>query len=107
MAQKTYTELIDDVDGSKAEETVRFSLDGVAYEIDLSADNAAKIRDDLSGWTAPARRVAGRRIRGTGKTASSDSESAKIREWARSTGREVSTRGRIPADLREAYHAAH
>lgn len=109
MARKTFVELIDDVDGSKAEETVSFSLDGVAYEIDLSDENAEKLREEIGEWVSRARRVAGRRIRGTGgATASASSnDSSKIRAWARENGREVSDRGRIPEELRQAYYAAN
>ncbi|MBK0332972.1 Lsr2 family protein [Brachybacterium halotolerans subsp. kimchii] len=109
MARKTFVELIDDVDGSKAEETVSFSLDGVAYEIDLSDENAEKLRAEIGEWVTRARRVAGRRIRGTGSgsTSSSSNDSAKIRVWARENGREVSDRGRIPEELRQAYYAAN
>lgn len=107
MARKTFVELIDDVDGSKAEETVSFSLDGVAYEIDLSDQNAEKLREEIGNWTARARRVAGRRIRGTGGATAGSSDSAKIRSWARENGREVSDRGRIPEELRQAYYAAN
>ncbi|PWH06943.1 hypothetical protein DEO23_08595 [Brachybacterium endophyticum] len=107
MARKTFVELIDDLDGSKAEESVSFALDGVAYEIDLSKENADKLREELGEWTSRARRVAGRRIRGTGGSPASSSDSAKIRAWARENGHEVSDRGRIPEELRQAYYAAN
>ena len=109
MARKTFVELIDDLDGSKAEETVSFSLDGVAYEIDLSVENAERLRSEIGNWTAQDRRVAGRRIRGTGAATSTggSNDSSKIRQWARENGREVSDRGRIPEELRQAYYAAN
>ncbi|MCL6421822.1 Lsr2 family protein [Brachybacterium sp. JHP9] len=108
MARKTFVELIDDLDGSKAEESVSFSLDGVAYEIDLSAENAERLRSDIGEWVGKARRVAGRKTRGTGSasSASANNDSAKVRQWARENGREVSDRGRIPEELRQAYYAA-
>jgi hypothetical protein len=63
MASRTVTTLIDDVDGSDADETVRFSIDGTEYEIDLSEANAAKLRDGLAGYIGKARRIGGRRGR--------------------------------------------
>ena len=57
MAQKHIVQLIDDLDGSAATETVSFSLDGAAYEIDLSAGNATKLRDALSNYIANGRRA--------------------------------------------------
>jgi hypothetical protein len=49
----------DDLDGSEANETIRFSLDGVSYEIDLNGKNADRIREALSLYVSNARRVAG------------------------------------------------
>lgn len=51
MAKRTITMLVDDLDGSKAAETVSFAVDGVSYEIDVSEENAAKLRDDFAVWT--------------------------------------------------------
>ena len=49
MAKKVTITLVDDIDGtSSADETVSFSLGGVSYEIDLSSDNAGKLRDALA-----------------------------------------------------------
>ncbi|MDN5685304.1 MAG: Lsr2 family protein [Brachybacterium sp.] len=107
MARKTYVELVDDLEGGTAAETVSFAVDGVAYEIDLSEDNARKLREELDGWVAKARRVGGRRSRGTGSRAGSSNDSARIREWARSAGYEVPDRGRISGTIRKAYEEAH
>ena len=49
MATLTTVTVVDDLDGSEAAESVEFALDGVAYEIDLSEDNAEKLRDALAG----------------------------------------------------------
>lgn len=110
MARKTFVELIDDIDGGKADETVTFSLDGVGYEIDLTADNAQKLRDELGKWVSTARRVSGRKTTrsasSAGSSASSE-ETARIREWARENGYQVSDRGRISGEIRSAYQAAH
>lgn len=107
MARKTIVELIDDIDGDKATQTVSFSLDGAAYEIDLSEENAERLRNDLGEWTARARRVSGARRRASGTTRASSQETAKIRSWARENGYQISDRGRISSQIREAYQAAH
>lgn len=113
MAKKVTVTLVDDFDGEgAADETVEFGLDGVTYEIDLSSRNAAKLRDDLKSWMEASRRVGGRR-RGrssgpvrSGRGAIDREQSAAIREWARRNGHNVSTRGRIPAEIIAAFHAA-
>ncbi|AHH15255.1 histone-like nucleoid-structuring protein Lsr2 [Nocardia nova] len=114
MAKKVTVSLIDDVDGeSIADETIEFAIDGVSYEIDLSAANAAKLRDGLDAWVSNARRVSGRRRSkpigaGTaapkGRVSMDREQSAAIREWARRKGHKVSARGRISADVVESYH---
>src|ERR1700739_1070311 len=111
MANKVSVTLVDDCDGAgAAAETVEFGLDGVTYEIDLSSKNAAKLRGDLKQWVAAGRRVGGRRRgrsgSGGGRGAIHREQSAEIREWARRNGHNVSTRGRIPADVIDAFHAA-
>jgi hypothetical protein len=112
MAQKVQVILVDDLDGGDAEETVSFALDGVSYEIDLNAANASRLRDELAPWVGHARRVGGRagggRRASRGRAASaSSSETAAVREWAREHGHKVSERGRISAEVMEAYKAAH
>ncbi|BBZ09112.1 Lsr2 family protein [Mycolicibacterium doricum] len=112
MAKKVTVTLVDDFDGEgTADETVEFGLDGVSYEIDLSSRNAKKLREDLKQWVDAGRRVGGRRRgRATGpiraRGAIDREQSAAIREWARRNGHNVSTRGRIPADVIDAFHAA-
>ena len=112
MAKKVTVTLVDDFDGDgPADETVEFSLDGVSYEIDLSAKNAKKLREDLKQWIDAGRRVGGRRRGrhggpGRGRGSIDREQSAAIREWARRSGHKVSTRGRIPAEIIEAFHAA-
>ncbi|KRF37176.1 histone-like nucleoid-structuring protein Lsr2 [Nocardioides sp. Soil805] len=110
MAQKVNIILVDDLDGSEAAETVSFGLDGASYEIDLNDANAAALREALAGYVGHARKTTGgaRRGRRTGSAASSSSGNTKdIREWAKSQGMEVSERGRISADVQQAYDAAH
>lgn len=105
MAQRVHIVLEDDVDGSEAAETVSFSLDGVSYEIDLSEQNAAKLRDELALWVDHARRVGGRRS--TGKKPGKGSAANDIRAWAQAQGMQVSARGRVSAEVREAYEKAN
>ena len=107
MAQRVNIVLVDDIDGSEASETVAFGLDGTSYEIDLNDKNATKLRDALAGYVGHARKVGGaRRTRGAAKSAGGTS-AKDVREWARANGHKVPDRGRIPADVREAYDAAH
>jgi Lsr2 len=112
MAKKVTVTLVDDFDGeAAADETVQFGLDGVSYEIDLSTKNAKKLRDDLKVWVEASRRVGGRRRGraagpGRGRASIDREQSAAIREWARRNGHSVSSRGRIPADVIEAFHSA-
>jgi hypothetical protein len=117
MAQKVQVLLVDDIDGGTAEETVTFALDGVSYEIDLTADHATELRESLSRWVGHARKTGsgsrggGRQQRGGGTSRRSGSgsggDATAIREWARENGYEVSERGRISAEIRTAYEAAH
>jgi hypothetical protein len=108
MAQKVQVLLVDDIDEGKADETVQFGLDGVSYEIDLSSKNAAKLRDALAGYVGAARRVGSRTGRRRGRARSAGNGSAReVREWARANGHKVSDRGRVPAEVIEAYRAAH
>jgi hypothetical protein len=110
VARQTIVTLVDDLDGSEAQETVTFGLDGVGYTIDLSSDNAAKLRQKLSQFVEHARRAGGRKQRrpdASGKTATGDREKNQaIRDWARSQGHQVSERGRIPQDLIVAFKEA-
>lgn len=111
MAQKVNIVLVDDLDGTEATETVSFGLDGTTYEIDLNDANAASLREALSGYVGHARKVTGggrRTRRSSGSSSSSSSSNTKdVREWAKAQGMEVSERGRISADVQQAYDAAH
>src|SRR5260370_41609730 len=109
MAQKVKVELIDDLDGGKAEETVTFGLDGRGYDIDLSGKNAKALRKVLAPYIGSARKVSGRRQsqNGTrGSAAGRGPTTQEGREWARSQGIAVADRGRIPAAPAEPVHAA-
>jgi Lsr2 len=105
MAQRVQIILEDDYDGGTADETVTFSLDGAEYEIDLSSKNATGLRDALAPWVAHARKIGGRRKRSTKATGSSST--SDIRAWAQAQGLDVSSRGRVSAEVREAYEKAH
>lgn len=108
MAQKIHITLVDDIDQSVADENVTFGLDGINYEIDLSAENAAALRESLAAFIASGRRVGGRAVRGRGPAApkAGSSDVAAIRAWARDNGYTVHERGRIQAEIRDAYSAA-
>ena len=108
MAQKVNIVLVDDLDGSEAAETVTFGLDGTTYEIDLNDANAAALREALSGYVGHARKVTGGARRGRRSAAGSSASNTKdVREWAKSQGMDVSERGRISAEVQQAYAAAH
>ncbi len=110
MAQKIQTLFIDDIDGSDAEGTVRFGLDGAEYEIDLNAGHAQQLRDALARYVSAARRVSGsaaRRPARTGRRASASGlNTTEVREWAKAQGIEVKDRGRVPAELVAKFKAA-
>ena len=98
MAQKVETLLIDDLDGSAADGTVRFGVDGADYEIDLSASHAQQLRDALAPYISAA---------GTGrKTAQAAPDPIEVREWARSQGIDVKDRGRVPGEVIARFTAA-
>ncbi len=107
MAQRVHIVLEDDIDGGTAQETVTFALDGTTYEIDLSADNAARLREALAPYISAARRATGRGGRKSPRGRSSGGpNAAEIREWAKAHGYGVSDRGRVPAEVRQAYDAS-
>ncbi|GAB3536839.1 Lsr2 family protein [Arthrobacter tecti] len=104
MAQKVKIILIDDLDGGEADETVRFGLDGVQYEMDLSSAHAKDLRDALAPYVSAARRESQSKPRQSAPAR--NQEAAQIREWAKSNGYNVSSRGRVNSEIIEAYRAA-
>jgi hypothetical protein len=112
VAKETVTRLIDDLDGGEAHETVKFALDGQAYEIDLSSKNASKLRTALAPYLDSAKRLNVRNGTPIGRTgtrpragAVGDREQNQaIRAWAQRKGLEVAPRGRIKQEVVEAYH---
>lgn len=115
MARRIVHQLVDDLDGTILEvgegETVLFSLDGTAYEIDLTDGNAAALRDAFAPYLSAARSIsssrgasadAARKRRRTGQQ-----DYSAVRAWAKDNGYQVSERGRVPASVLDAYEAAH
>lgn len=118
MASKTFVELVDDITGEAAAESVRFGLDGIEYAIDLSEENAAELRERLAAFVESAQRVKGGKaskapVARTGEKRSvaraplGREQNQAIREWARAQGEKVNERGRIPAELVARFQEAH
>ena len=107
MAQVTTVRLVDDLDGTEADESISFALDGLALEIDLSNDNAEKLRGIFAPYIAAARRGDGQRARRPQRMSVASTapraDAGPIREWAAANGFTVSARGRISAEVMEAY----
>lgn len=118
MARKTIVTLVDDLTGEEAQDisTVEFAVDGTTYELDLTNDNSAKLRDALSPYVKAGRKIGGRRRGGTrpSRTHRSDSSAAgytretlkSIRAWAKENGHSVSDRGRLAAEVLQAWQTA-
>ena len=111
MAKSTITVLTDDIDGGEATETIGFTLDGSAYEIDLNDKHAFELREALAPHVAAARRGGGS-LTGRGRSApaarpraAGEPEPKEVRAWAEANGVEVSARGRVSADVVETYTA--
>jgi hypothetical protein len=114
MAQKAM--LIDDLDGSEGAETIRYSVDGQEYEIDLSEKNAERFRSVLKEFVDASREVEqpptltlapARASRRQSSGGGGRDDIAQIRTWAEAQGMEVNARGRIKKEIIEAYDAAH
>ncbi|MGH8967089.1 MAG: histone-like nucleoid-structuring protein Lsr2, partial [Actinomycetes bacterium] len=111
MARKTVVKIIDDLDGTELAEgdatSVRFSLDGADYELDLSEANAGQLRDAVTPYIDAGRRIGGRRRSG-GHTRriSTEVDTRAVRAWANANGVTVSSRGRIPQNVVEQYRDA-
>lgn len=115
MAQKVITEFIDDIDGSPAERTFTFAVDGTNYEIDLSTENIAEFKSAIGGFIESARKVKGsrssngRRTQNAGANGGRQSreQTQAVRDWARQQGHNISNRGRIPSSIQQAFDEAH
>ena len=106
MSSKVLIVLEDDLDGSKASETVTFAIDGTQYEIDLNEQNAQKLRADLDGYISKARKVGGRRSGRRSTDGHGNVDLKAVRAWAASNNVELSSRGRVPQAVLEQYRAA-
>ncbi|MGW4336667.1 histone-like nucleoid-structuring protein Lsr2 [Rhodococcus koreensis] len=115
MARKVVVELVDDIDGTdfgEDGESISYGLDGVEYVIDLKDEHAKEFREVLDYYIAHSIRVGGRKHRSDRPANPTTArrprgETQKIRTWAIEQGYELSSRGRIPAEIEHAFHAAH
>lgn len=112
MAKQIIHKLVDDLDGGDADETVKFALDGIQYEIDLSEKNAEKLRDLFAPYVGAGTKVGrggvvvgGRAARGRGGATADREQNKAIRSWAKSAGKDISDRGRIPQEIVDEFHA--
>ncbi|WP_446217269.1 histone-like nucleoid-structuring protein Lsr2 [Micromonospora sp. IBHARD004] len=112
MAKQIIHKLVDDLDGGDADETVKFALDGVQYEIDLSTSNAEKLRDVFAPYVGAGTKVGrggvvvgGRAARGRGGATADREQNRAIRAWAKKSGKDISDRGRIPQEIVDEYHS--
>jgi hypothetical protein len=104
MTSKVIVLLEDDVDGTKADETVEFGIDGTTYNIDLSDSNAKRLRGALDSYISKARKVSGKRS--GGRRVSTGVDLKAVRAWAKANGVEISERGRVSQNVLEQYRAA-
>ncbi len=112
MAKQIIHKLVDDLDGGDAQETVKFALDGVQYEVDLSDSNAKKLREALAPYVGAGSKIArggvvvgGRAARGRGGATADREQNKAIRDWAKKAGKDISDRGRIPQEIVDEFHA--
>ena len=106
MATRIAVALEDDLDGGRADETVRFGVGGAEYEIDLSKKNAKAFRKRVAPFVEHARRARRGSRRRSARPSSARERSGDIRAWAKAEGIAISERGRIPASVVEQYEAA-
>lgn len=118
MAQKVLIEIVDDLDGEAAAQTVPFALDGVSYEIDLSEENAVALREELARYMEAGQRTGGRRIKvavgqtiaGGGRASAASvtdrERNQQVRAWAAANGYAIGDRGRIPNGVYTAFDDA-
>jgi hypothetical protein len=106
MAKKTIVQLIDDIDGSKADTTVRFAWRGTSYEIDLSNKNARAFDAAIDPYLKVATRATSAGRSSARRSSTSRSDLSDIRAWATKNGHSVATRGRIPSTVIDAYRSA-
>lgn len=102
MAQRVEIIIEDDIDGSAGAHATTFALDGTTYDIDLSDAHSDELRRTLAEWIIAGRRVGSRR-----PTGSQTARLAAIREWARANSYKVGDRGRVSAEIQQAFQQAH
>ena len=96
-----------------AEETVTFAVDGTTYAFELCAEHMKEFRETMGRYVDVARRAdqprRGRRRAdgGAGRGRRGPTDLSEVRAWARGQGYKVSDRGRISAEVQEAYEAAN
>jgi hypothetical protein len=111
VARKVQVHLLDDIDGGKADETLKFALDGTNYEIDLSTKHAERLRKSVDKFVQAARRVGRGPVAAAGRARSGTSarsdrvQNQAIRDWAKRRGIALNERGRIPRTIIEQYEA--
>lgn len=111
MAQRVQVQLVDDINGQEAQETIRFGLDGTQYEIDLTSENAEKLRSSLTDYVENGRKTTGSRRNQGGQKATVSASSKRgdvqqIRRWAQENGHNPSSRGRLNQSIIDAYNEA-
>jgi len=113
MVARTTVTVYDDLDNTEGASTVSFTYRGTSYEIDLGTKNQAALDKALAKFIAAARKKAAPapyppvgRGRSKAKT-KARTDLLAIRSWAQEHGFEISDRGRIPAEIQQAYDAAH
>lgn len=108
MARTFVAVIKDDLTGEVVDEkdavTIEFAVNGKGYTIDLGKKNAAQFHEALDKYIAAATKVGGGK---PGKTARRSQDLAAIREWGKAKGFKVSDRGRVSAELKDAYNKAH
>lgn len=126
MAKQVTIQLVDDIDGSviadEAGESIEFAVSGVEYVIDLKSKNASEFHRKLGYYIEHATRVGGRKRKASPASAGAASapvvssaaagkrdpaQTRAIRQWAADQGYDINDRGRIPAEIVEAFEAAH
>ena len=106
--------VVDDFDGTQAAETIKFSIDGKSYEIDLSRSNANELRRTLRPYVDRARTASrsptgrrGKATRARGRPRRSEGyDRSEVRAWAKAHRIKVAPRGRIANDVVEKWKAA-
>jgi hypothetical protein len=110
VSQRNVLVIIDDLTGKElpagSGETVRFSLDGSRYELDVDAKGAKKLRSDLAPYIGAGRKIASPRSAPTPRRTKMATDPTAVRAWAASNGLTVSNRGRIPARVIAQFEAA-